>query len=109
MIDEYFQPYLKVVSLVPPIAAPIPVDTTGLKEQLQPTQFDNDPFINIFTLEPISKESSSRDVIPSNLQQINQPFDHIKKWTKDHPLDNVIGNLSRLVLTRRQLQIDAMW
>ncbi|GJV07493.1 hypothetical protein Tco_1345149 [Tanacetum coccineum] len=28
---------------------------------------------------------------------------------KIHPLENVIGNLSRLVPTRKQLQIDAMW
>ncbi|GJZ98634.1 retrovirus-related pol polyprotein from transposon TNT 1-94 [Tanacetum coccineum] len=31
------------------------------------------------------------------------------KWTKDHPLDNVIGNPSQPVSTRRQLQTDAMW
>ncbi|GJZ39093.1 integrase, catalytic region, zinc finger, CCHC-type containing protein, partial [Tanacetum coccineum] len=56
----------------------------GVEEQLQgiqTAQFDNDPFINIFTKEPSFEESSSRDAIPSNLQQINQPFDHLKKWT----------------------------
>nr|GEU38258.1 ribonuclease H-like domain-containing protein [Tanacetum cinerariifolium] len=58
--------------------------------------------------EPTFEESSSRDVIPSNLHQINQPFDHLRKWTKDHPLDNVISKPSRPVSTRRQLQTDAM-
>ncbi|GJX54813.1 retrovirus-related pol polyprotein from transposon TNT 1-94 [Tanacetum coccineum] len=33
----------------------------------------------------------------------------IGKWTKDHPLANVIGNLSRPVSTRKQLETDAMW
>ncbi|GKD62721.1 retrovirus-related pol polyprotein from transposon TNT 1-94 [Tanacetum coccineum] len=36
-------------------------------------------------------------------------LEHIKKWTKDHLLDNVIGNPSRPVSTRCQLQTDAMW
>ncbi|GKF16133.1 retrovirus-related pol polyprotein from transposon TNT 1-94, partial [Tanacetum coccineum] len=54
-----------------------------------------------------SKESSSRDVIPTNLLQISQPFDHLKKWTKDHPLYNVIGNPSRPVM-KESCWIDAM-
>ncbi|GKG42724.1 hypothetical protein Tco_0477022, partial [Tanacetum coccineum] len=48
---------------------------------------------------PSSEESSSQGVIPSNLPQLNQSFDNIRKWTKDHPLDNIIGNPSRPVLT----------
>ncbi|GJZ78058.1 retrovirus-related pol polyprotein from transposon TNT 1-94 [Tanacetum coccineum] len=55
------------------------------------------------------KESSSRDVITANLHPANQPFEHLSKWTKNHLLDNVIGNPSRPVLTKRQLQTDAMW
>ncbi|GKE23239.1 hypothetical protein Tco_1434751 [Tanacetum coccineum] len=89
-----------------------PVLQQGVEEQYQGhqnAQFDNDLFIDIFTLEPSSGESSSKDDIPSNLNQINQPFDHLKKWTKEHPLDNVIGNPSLLVSIRRQLQTDAMW
>ncbi|GJS56733.1 putative ribonuclease H-like domain-containing protein [Tanacetum coccineum] len=83
----------------------------GVEEQIQGiqnAQFDNDSFINIFTTDPSSDESSSTDVIPSNLHQINPPFDHLRKCTKDHPFNNVIGNLSRPVSTRRQLQTDAM-
>ncbi|GKD22679.1 integrase, catalytic region, zinc finger, CCHC-type containing protein [Tanacetum coccineum] len=30
-------------------------------------------------------------------------------WTKDHPIANVIGDPSRSVSTRKQLQTDAMW
>ncbi|GJX87016.1 hypothetical protein Tco_0337790 [Tanacetum coccineum] len=39
---------------------------------------------------------------------INQPPKHISKWTKDHPIDNVIGFPSRPVSTRRQLQNEAL-
>ncbi|GKC13721.1 hypothetical protein Tco_1010503, partial [Tanacetum coccineum] len=30
-------------------------------------------------------------------------------WTKDHLIANVIGDPSRSVSTRKELQIDAMW
>ncbi|GKB05924.1 retrovirus-related pol polyprotein from transposon TNT 1-94 [Tanacetum coccineum] len=75
---------------------------SGVEEQLQLAQFDNDPFQDILTSEPSSQESSS------NVQPANPPFEHLSRWTKDHPLDNVIGNPSRAVSTRRQLQTDAM-
>ncbi|GJZ23799.1 putative ribonuclease H-like domain-containing protein [Tanacetum coccineum] len=51
-------------------------------------QADNDPFVNVFAPEPSSEESSSGD---------------------DHPIDNVVGNPSRPVSTRKQLSTDALW
>nr|GEU83191.1 hypothetical protein [Tanacetum cinerariifolium] len=50
------------------------------------TQFDNDPFANIFNSNPSSEESSSRDVIVSDLHSANQPFERLCKWTKNYPL-----------------------
>ncbi|GJT69260.1 retrovirus-related pol polyprotein from transposon TNT 1-94 [Tanacetum coccineum] len=41
--------------------------------------------------------------------QVNQPPDHLRRWTKDHPLDNIVGNPSRPVSTRKQLASDALW
>ncbi|GKD09473.1 hypothetical protein Tco_1189158 [Tanacetum coccineum] len=85
----------------PASTSPITHETQSLvihpsvKEHIQKTrneQFDNDPFQNIFTLEPRSEESSSRDVITANMHPANQPFEHLGKWTKNHPLDNVISN-----------------
>ncbi|GKB62351.1 integrase, catalytic region, zinc finger, CCHC-type containing protein, partial [Tanacetum coccineum] len=134
MFDEYFQPPPTIISRVLPAVALIPDNTTGspsstfidqdaptastsptstetkslvicegVEEQLQPAHFDNDPFHDILTSEPSSQESSS------NVQPANLPFEHLSRWTKDHPLDNGIVNLSRLVSTRRQLQTYAMW
>ncbi|GJT50037.1 retrovirus-related pol polyprotein from transposon TNT 1-94 [Tanacetum coccineum] len=45
----------------------------------------------------------------SNVRQIHTTFEHLSIWTKDHPIANVIGNPSRSVSTRKQLQTDAMW
>ncbi|GJR23738.1 hypothetical protein Tco_0972265 [Tanacetum coccineum] len=39
----------------------------------------------------------------ANTHHQNPPIEHIQKWTRDHPLDNVIGDLTRPVSTRRQL------
>ncbi|GJU13707.1 retrovirus-related pol polyprotein from transposon TNT 1-94 [Tanacetum coccineum] len=56
-------------------------------------QADNDTFENVFAPEPSSEESSSGDVSTAESNQVIQPHDHLRKWTKDHPIDNVIGNL----------------
>nr|GEX44326.1 Gag-Pol polyprotein [Tanacetum cinerariifolium] len=83
-----------------------PVIHQGVEKYIQGNQnaqFDNDPFINIFTPYPSFEESSSRDVIQSNVHPINKPYDHLRKWSKDYSLDNVIGNPSRPVSTRCQL------
>ncbi|GKF55154.1 retrovirus-related pol polyprotein from transposon TNT 1-94, partial [Tanacetum coccineum] len=36
-------------------------------------------------------------------------MEHLSRWTKDHPIANVIGDPSRSVSTRKQLEMDAMW
>ncbi|GJY67771.1 retrovirus-related pol polyprotein from transposon TNT 1-94 [Tanacetum coccineum] len=73
------------------------------------TPVDNDPFINIFAPEPTSEASSSGDVSSAESTYVTQTLHHLGKWSKDHPLDNVIGNPSRPVSTRKQLATDALW
>nr|GEW53220.1 copia protein [Tanacetum cinerariifolium]GEW56656.1 copia protein [Tanacetum cinerariifolium] len=80
-------------------AAPRPADLTGSPsltfiDQDAPSP-NNDPFFGVPIPKPNSKESSSRDVILANVPSFNQPPEHLSKWTKDHMLDNVIGNPSR--------------
>ncbi|GJS97039.1 putative ribonuclease H-like domain-containing protein [Tanacetum coccineum] len=58
------------------------------------------PSHNLATGDPGSAQSSSGNV--------NSP-DHLRRWTKDHPLDNIVGNPSRPVSTRKQLASDALW
>ncbi|GJZ53499.1 integrase, catalytic region, zinc finger, CCHC-type containing protein [Tanacetum coccineum] len=93
--DEYFNPLPSVASLVPAVAASEPTDPTRTPSS---TSIDQDA---------PSPKSSSRDVITTNVNLVNQPSEHLRKWTKNHPLDNVIGNPSQPVSTRHQLQTKA--
>ncbi|GJS53361.1 retrovirus-related pol polyprotein from transposon TNT 1-94 [Tanacetum coccineum] len=73
------------------------------------TQADLHPSVNPVAGEPSSAQSTSGDVCLAEPNQVSQPPDHLRKWTKDHPLDNIIGNPSRPVSTRKQLASDALW
>ncbi|GJR25953.1 putative ribonuclease H-like domain-containing protein [Tanacetum coccineum] len=70
---------------------------------------DNHPFINVFAPEPSSEASSSGDLSSAESPYVSQTLHHLGKWSKDHPLDNIIGNLSWPVSTRKQLATDALW
>nr|GEX55505.1 hypothetical protein [Tanacetum cinerariifolium] len=70
-------------------------------------QVENDEFINIFYT-PVQDrgETSSRHVDSSNMHTFYQHHPSEHRWTKDHPLEQVIGNPSQSVRTRRQLELD---
>nr|GEZ36259.1 hypothetical protein [Tanacetum cinerariifolium] len=51
-------------------------------------------------------ESSSHNIGNSNVSTFNQPQVSEYRWTKDHPLEQVRGNPSRPVQTRRKLATD---
>ncbi|GJS66456.1 retrovirus-related pol polyprotein from transposon TNT 1-94 [Tanacetum coccineum] len=76
---------------------------------IEVAHIDNDPYFGVLITEPSYEESSSRDVIPTNVHSVNQPPENLKKWTKDLSLDNVIGNPSRPISTRHQLQNKALF
>nr|GEW86400.1 integrase, catalytic region, zinc finger, CCHC-type, peptidase aspartic, catalytic [Tanacetum cinerariifolium] len=92
MFDEFFNPLPSVASLVHMVVAPKPTDPIGVPfstsiDQDAPSP-NNDLFLGVLISEPNSKESSSRDVIPTNVHSFNQPPKHLRKWTEDHPMDN---------------------
>ncbi|GJZ53164.1 retrovirus-related pol polyprotein from transposon TNT 1-94 [Tanacetum coccineum] len=70
--------------------------------------FDENMFINPFCTPSTSaaESSSSQYVDPSNTHMFYQPYPHKYQWTKDHPLEQVIGEPLRLVLIRNQLLSD---
>nr|GFB11162.1 hypothetical protein [Tanacetum cinerariifolium] len=72
------------------------------------TPVDNDPFINVFALKPSSEASSSGDVSSAASTYVTHTHHYLRKYSKDHSLDNVIDNPSRLVSTRKQLAIDTL-
>ncbi|GJS52363.1 retrovirus-related pol polyprotein from transposon TNT 1-94, partial [Tanacetum coccineum] len=54
-------------------------------------------------------EDSTSQGSSSKVRPIHTPFESLGGCTKDHPIANVIGDLSRSVSTRKKLQTDAMW
>ncbi|GKB87788.1 integrase, catalytic region, zinc finger, CCHC-type containing protein, partial [Tanacetum coccineum] len=76
---------------------------------LDVAHMNNDPFFSIPILENDSKASSSSNVIPTILHTAAPNSEHVTKWTKDYPLDNIIGKLDRPVSTRFQLHEQALF
>ncbi|GJT63305.1 retrovirus-related pol polyprotein from transposon TNT 1-94 [Tanacetum coccineum] len=75
---------------------PIAVD---IADSLVSTSIDQDALSTNST-----SQGSSSNVWPSHT-----PFELLGKRTKNHPIENVIGDPSRSVSTRKQLRTDAMW
>ncbi|GJU30311.1 hypothetical protein Tco_1173900 [Tanacetum coccineum] len=107
MFDEYFNP--------PSIDASS-TSTPSIQEQEQSSNisqgFEESPKTLIFHDDPLNEsphEDSTSQGSSSNVRQTHNPFEHLSKWTKDHPIANVIGDPSRSVSTRKQLQTDVMW
>ncbi|GKC12075.1 retrovirus-related pol polyprotein from transposon TNT 1-94, partial [Tanacetum coccineum] len=73
------------------------------------THMGNDPYFGIQIPEVASDQSSSSDVIHTIVPPDHQVSEHNSKWTKDHPLENIIGNLDRPVSTRLQLYEQALF
>nr|GFC62764.1 hypothetical protein [Tanacetum cinerariifolium] len=112
MFDELLNGSTKVVSKSSAVSA-----ADAPNQCLQPTTPLNnhttpdptyDEFFNIF-LTPVQDkgETSSRHVDSANMHTFYQRYPSEQRWTKDHPLEQVIGNPSQSVRTRRQLESDA--
>ncbi|GKD30493.1 retrovirus-related pol polyprotein from transposon TNT 1-94, partial [Tanacetum coccineum] len=86
----------------------IPLGVEEADHDIEVEHLDNNPFVEFLIPEPSSEESSTQVVIPNHVHSINQPPEHINKWTKYHPIDNVIGDPSRSVSTRQQLYDEAL-
>ncbi|GJX30096.1 retrovirus-related pol polyprotein from transposon TNT 1-94 [Tanacetum coccineum] len=84
-------------------------DVEEENHDLDVAHMNNDPFFGILILENDSEASSSSDVIPTIVHTAAPNSEHITKWTKDHPLDNIIGELGRPVSTRLQLHEQALF
>ncbi|GJX27552.1 retrovirus-related pol polyprotein from transposon TNT 1-94 [Tanacetum coccineum] len=69
----------------------------------------NDPYFGVPIPEIHSDQSSSSDSIHTIVHHDHQIFEHNSKWTKDHPLENIIGKLARPVSTRLQLHEQALF
>ncbi|GJV11529.1 integrase, catalytic region, zinc finger, CCHC-type containing protein [Tanacetum coccineum] len=96
------------IFVVPTVIAPEPAVLTDTP----PTSTSQTPPATPSPVIPLGVEEANHDikvVIPNHVHSINQPPKHINKWTKDHLIDNVIGDPSRPVSTRQQLQDEALF
>ncbi|GJR92493.1 retrovirus-related pol polyprotein from transposon TNT 1-94, partial [Tanacetum coccineum] len=75
----------------------------GSKKSPKTLIFHDDPLNEYPHEESLSQGSSL------NERQTHTLFEHLGKWTKDHPIANMIGDPSRSVSMRKQLQTDVMW
>ncbi|GJS94908.1 retrovirus-related pol polyprotein from transposon TNT 1-94 [Tanacetum coccineum] len=134
MFDEYFNPPTIAASPVPVANTPKAIDladspvSTSIDQDdpstsIPSTQdqehsliisqdFEESPKILHFYDDPLHeflhKDSTSQGS-SSNVRPIHTPLESLGRWTKDHTIANVIGDPSRSVSTRKQLQTDAMW
>nr|GEV64913.1 hypothetical protein [Tanacetum cinerariifolium] len=69
----------------------------------------NDPFFGMPIPEVASDQSLSTDSIHIIVHPDHQISQHDSKWTKDHPLENIIGQLALPVFTRLQLHEQALF
>ncbi|GKF47427.1 hypothetical protein Tco_0137229 [Tanacetum coccineum] len=57
----------------------------------------------------VDQDAPSPNSIHTIVHPNHQIFEHNNKWTKDHPLENIIGELARPVSTRLQLHEQALF
>ncbi|GKF07704.1 hypothetical protein Tco_0041928 [Tanacetum coccineum] len=69
----------------------------------------NDLYFGVLILEIPSDQSSSLGSIHTIVHPDHQISEHNSKWTKDHLLENIIGELARPVSTRLQLHEQALF
>nr|GEU87218.1 retrovirus-related Pol polyprotein from transposon TNT 1-94 [Tanacetum cinerariifolium] len=74
----------------------------GDEESPKTPTFRDDP-LHESLHEDLTSQGSS-----SNMRQNHTLFESLGRWTKDHPIANMIGNPSRSVTNRKQLQTNAM-
>ncbi|GKD18366.1 hypothetical protein Tco_1207524, partial [Tanacetum coccineum] len=84
----------------PPV---IPNDVEEDNRDIEVAHIGNDPYFGILIPEVPSDQSSSSDNSHTIVHPDHQISEHNSKWTKDLPLENIIGELDRLVSIRMQL------
>nr|GEV65949.1 retrovirus-related Pol polyprotein from transposon TNT 1-94 [Tanacetum cinerariifolium] len=86
----------KVVALEPAASTGSPSSTTIDQDAPSPiAHMGNDPYFGIPISEVPSDQSSSSDTIHTIVHPDHQISEHNIKWTKDYPLENIIGELAR--------------
>nr|GEX93172.1 uncharacterized mitochondrial protein AtMg00810-like [Tanacetum cinerariifolium] len=75
----------------------------GVEESPKTQTFRDDPLYESLHDDSTSQGSSS------NMRQTHTSLEPVGRWTKDHPIANMIDDPSRSISIRKQLQTDTMW
>nr|GEZ89644.1 hypothetical protein [Tanacetum cinerariifolium] len=87
----------------------IPQEVEEDNLDIEVSHMENDLLLGVPVTEVTSAQFSST-VSTNQIVQPDHPIQqHTSKWTKDHPLNNIIGQLSRPVSTRLQLHEQALY
>ncbi|GKD53288.1 retrovirus-related pol polyprotein from transposon TNT 1-94 [Tanacetum coccineum] len=73
----------------------IPNDVKEDNHDIEVAHMGNDPYFGILIPEVPSDQSSSMDSIHTIVHPDHQISKYNSKWTKDYPLENIIGELAR--------------
>nr|GEV10032.1 integrase, catalytic region, zinc finger, CCHC-type, peptidase aspartic, catalytic [Tanacetum cinerariifolium] len=95
-------PALEVIAPIAEVVALEPAASTGSPSSTSVDQDAPSPKVP-------SDQSSSMDIIHTIMHPDHQISEHNRKWTKDHPFNNIIGKLARPVSTRLQLHEQALF
>ncbi|GJR31487.1 hypothetical protein Tco_1107719 [Tanacetum coccineum] len=89
--------------------SPISLPESDEFNQEDTVDFDgNAHFVPYDLLSHEEIESSTMALVPSNVQKFPSKCNpQLTFWTKDHPLDQVIGDPSKPVITRQRLHTDS--
>ncbi|GJV36711.1 hypothetical protein Tco_1409188 [Tanacetum coccineum] len=91
---------------LPPV---IPNDVEADNHDIEVAHMGNDPYFGVPIPEVSSDQPSSSDTIHTIVHPDHQISEHNSKWTKDHPLENIIGKLAIPVSTQLQLHEQALF
>ncbi|GKF79688.1 retrovirus-related pol polyprotein from transposon TNT 1-94, partial [Tanacetum coccineum] len=72
------------------------------------TPANHEPFVNVFAPVSSSEASSSGEILIAASNQSTKPHEHLQKWTDSHPIDNIIGNPSRLAMQEEIHEFDRL-
>ncbi|GJX04066.1 retrovirus-related pol polyprotein from transposon TNT 1-94 [Tanacetum coccineum] len=106
MFYEFFNPPLNAPSASNPSTQEqdqSPIISQDVEESPKTPHFHNDP------LHETLHEDSTSQGLSLNVRSPHTRLELLGKWTKNHPLENVIGDPSRLVSIRKQLKTNAIW
>ncbi|GKC19859.1 putative ribonuclease H-like domain-containing protein [Tanacetum coccineum] len=87
----------------------IPNDVEEGNHDIEVAHIGNDSYFGITIPEVPSNQSSSSDLSHTIVHPDHQISKHNSKWTKDHPLENIIGEIARPVSIRLQLHKQALF